>query len=348
MSILETLQGWWKTEQMNWTLAQIPSPQIQAVPDAFPAGQALEANKGYITVRMRSMAISASRAGWNLFHAALHAETTIGLRNGDTALIQSVLSPDFLHDLDAAHLQRVLHIDRTIFGPMPYTGGPLSLNMGVFAVQHEDLAAPFLNVLETMATTAGVAFIGAAAPFVGPIKKGIELLTGTSAATSLEIGLLREYDPPVTGWYALVRLPGGAVDPKDLTVSSGNFELLRSGKSMPGTPYLLFSIDGAASRPDWARIPELKAAYADFSAAVKDDDQAKAKEAVDTFTRMARICPELLRTHVTDVISGIRDEYNSVFPDENTAAPTKGLMRASRKDVAPELRGLAVKFHAPM
>ena len=257
--------------------------------------------------------------GWNLFHAVLHAETTIGLRNGNTAFIQAVLSPDFLRDLDASHLQQVLHIDRTIFGPMPYTGGPLLLNMGVFAVKHEDLAAPFLNVLETMATTAGVAFVGAAAPFVGPIKKGVELLTGTSAATSLEIGLLREYNPPVTGWYALVRLPGGALDPKDLTVSPGNFELLRSGKSMPGIPYLLFSIDGAASRPDWARIPELKAAYAEFSAAVKDDDQAKAKEAVDTFTRMARICPELLRTHVADVISGIRDEYNSVFPSEDAA-----------------------------
>ena len=68
-------------------------------------------------------------------------------------------------------------------------------------------------------------------PFVGPIKKGVELLTGTADTTSLEIGILREYDPPVTGWYALVRVPGGSVKPGELSVSPGNFELLRNGKT---------------------------------------------------------------------------------------------------------------------
>jgi len=40
--------------------------------------------------------------------------------------------------------------------------------------------------------------------------------------------------------------------------------MLQRGQPIPGVPYLLFSIEGHAERPDWAQIPDLKAAYADF------------------------------------------------------------------------------------
>ncbi|MCC6679257.1 MAG: hypothetical protein IT436_19195 [Phycisphaerales bacterium] len=347
MTLLDDLRGWWTKEQTNWTLVQVAPPPGPAPEDALPPSSPVRLGKAYLTVRMRSMAIGASRKGWNLFHAALHSQMTLDLRDGSTAVIQTVLAPDFLRELDPKRLQNVLHIDRTIFGPAPYSGGPLAVSMGVLAVKHADLATPFLNILEELGTAAGVAFIGAATPFIGPIRKGVELLTGTADATSLEIALVRELNPPTSGWYALVRLPGGSVKPEELSVVPDNFELRRHGKPLPGVPYLVYSVDATSTRPDWAKIPELKAAYKDFTGQVVKNKRQEADEAVKVFSRVARICPELLAVHAEDVVSAVKAEYRRAFEEDgdgkfSVSAPTKG-----PAGPAPGLDRLQVRFRAP-
>lgn len=347
MTLLDDVRGWWTKEQNNWTLVQVAPPPGPAPEDALPPSSPVRPGKAYVTVRMRSMAIGASRKGWNLFHAALHSQMTLDLRDGSTAVIQSVLAPDFLRELDPKRLQNVLHIDRTIFGPAPYSGGPLAVSMGVLAVKHADLATPFLNILEELGTAAGVAFIGAAAPFVGPIRKGVELLTGTADATSLEIALVRELNPPVGGWHAVVRLPGGGVKPEELSVAPDNFELRRNGQPMPGVPYLVYSVDATSTRPDWAKIPELNTAYKDFAVQVRQGRQKEADEAVKVFARMARICPELLPVHAEDVVTAVKAEYRRAFEESSEgrfsiAAPAK-----APPGELPGLDKLQVRFRQP-
>lgn len=346
MTLLDEVRGWWTKEQTNWTLVRVAAPPGPAVEDALPAEAPVRPGKAYLTVRMRSMAIGASRKGWNLFHAALHSQMTLDLRDGSTAVIQTVLAPDFLRELDPKRLQNALHIDRTIFGPAPYSGGPLAVSMGVLAVKHADLATPFLNILEELGSAAGVAFIGAAMPFVGPIRKGVELLTGTADATSLEIALVRELNPPVGGWYALVRLPGGSVKAEELSVAADNFELRRGGKAMPGVPYLVYSVEAAATRPDWAKIPELNAAYKDFTAQVRQGRQKEADEAVKVFARIARICPELLAVHAEDVVSAVKAEYRRAFEEGGEVKFSAGGAVAALPAL-PNLEDLRVRFRSP-
>jgi len=276
MGFLEWLTEFWKQEQQHWTLCTVQAPQIQRPADTFPDGHTLEPHKAYVTLKMRSMAIDASRIGWNRFHAALLSRCQLGLRDGSQMDIRTVLSPDFLHGLDQKHLERVLHMDRMIFGPAAYIGGPLFVEIGVFAVKHADLASPFLSLLEELAGTAGVSFVSAAMPFAGPIKNGIELLTGTADAVRLQIALLREFDPIVTGWSALIRQPASNLSIGDLSVRDGNYELLYKSKPLD-TQYLLFSFEGSSTRPDWGRFPELREAYAEFRNHVAAGRQNEAK-----------------------------------------------------------------------
>jgi hypothetical protein len=346
MSIIDSISGWWKQEQQNWALLPVTAPPaLPQLPAAIGYGQNVNPHQAYVTVRMRSMAVTATRAGWSRFHAALYTQASLGMKDGSIASIQSVLSPDFLRDLDPKRIQNVLQIDRTIFGPVPYIGTKITFASGVFAVKHADLAAPFLTCLTDLASAAGVGLISVAKPFIEPIKSGIELLTGTKDATSLEIALFRELQPPQTGWYALVRVPGQNVNASELTVRPTNFELLRQGRTMPGVPYLLFSIEANAEREDWAQIPELKAAYADFAKAGDEGNQNDANEAVKLFARRARLSPELLRTHVDDVIAAIEDEFKKLFPGGGTAGPeraAKGAASAKR-----DLSNLIVRFRQP-
>ena len=160
-----------------------------------------------------------------------YAQASLGMKDGSIASIQTVLSPDFLRNLDPKRIENVLQIDQTIFGPVPYIGTKVSFETGVFAVKHADLAAPFLTCLTQLASAGGVALISAAKPFIDPIKSGIE------------IALRRELQPPQTGWYALLRMSSQSVQPSELTVVPTNFELLRHGKSISGVPYPLFSIE---------------------------------------------------------------------------------------------------------
>ena len=87
-----------------------------------------------------------------------------------------------------------------------------------------------------------------------------------------------------------------------------NFELLQQGQPIPGVPYLLFSIEGHTLRSDWAQIPDLKAAYADFVKAVNDNKQTDAQAAVNLFARRAKVSPELLPTHADDLANALETE----------------------------------------
>jgi hypothetical protein len=341
MSFIDAIKNLWTAEQTNWALIPLTPPVQPGSPKALPYGVVVNPHQAYVTVRMRSMAIPATRHGWNRFHAALYTEVSLTLKDGSSATIQSVLSPNFLHDLDPKRLQNVLQIDKTIFGPVPYIGTRIGFESGVFAVKHADLAAPFLGALTELATVAGVGLISAAKPFIEPIKNGIELLTGTHDATSLEIAMSRELRPPETGWYGLIRRPASNVTPSDYSVRASNFELLLKQQPMSGTPYLVFSIEAETERPDWAQIPELKAAYAEFAKAANDNKQNDAKAAVDLFARRAHFAPELLTVHADDLAAAIQAELKKLFPGGTTAS------KASPGGQSDDLSTLEVTFRRP-
>jgi hypothetical protein len=345
MSFIDTISAWWKAEQKNWALLPVEPPDVPQLPSALAHGTTISPHSAYVTVRMRSMAIANTRIGWNRFHAAVYTQASLGLRDGNTAKLESVLSPDFLRNLDPKRLQNVLQIDRTIFGPVPYIGTPISFETGVFAVKHADLAAPFLTTLTDLASVAGVALVSAAKPFVDSIKNGVDLLTGAQDATSLEVALTRELQPPHTGWYALIRQPASSTPSATLSIDANNFELLNEGQSMGGIPYLVFSIDGHTVRDDWAQIPDLKAAYADFFKAVNDNNQQGARSAVDLFARRARVSPELLRTHGDDVAKALDAEFLRIFPAAVTASPRATL--EGSPNVSDALSSLKVAFRSP-
>jgi len=333
MSIIDKIKDLWSQDQQNWALLPVDAPSIPQLPGALGYAQTVNPHEAYVTVMMRSMAVDATRVGWNRFHAALYSQASFGMSNGSIASIQSVLSPDFLRDLDPKRIQNVLQIDRTIFGPVPYIGNQISFETGVFAVKDADLAVPFLTCLTELASAGGVALVSVAKPFIEPIKTGIELLTGTVGATLLEIALCRNLQPPQTGWYALLRVPGTSVNASELKVQPTNFELLRHGSSMSGVPYLVFSIEANPERGDWAQIPELKAAYADFARAAEANNQKDAKEAVKLFARRARLSPELLRTHVDDVIAAMEAHFKEVFPGRGPAGEASFKWELSQLDV---------------
>ena len=87
----------------------------------------------------------------------------------------------------------------------------MTLTVALFSVKSADLAAPYLELLTSLANTGGVAFLSAAKPYVEPLRKGADLLFGTAGASQLEIGFDRDFTALEAGYYLAMRAPKNAV-----------------------------------------------------------------------------------------------------------------------------------------
>jgi hypothetical protein len=279
----------WRTKAQDWTYLELAGKQVpngighETIPD----------DSVYLTVTLRSLHIADVRKGLKRFYGAVHSWSSISHMAQGRVEFQMVTTPVELKDADPDHLDRVIFMDRPLLGPVPYRGGTVSLELGLFSIASGDLVGPFLDVLESMSKAAGVTFVTAARPFIEPLTQGISLLTGTSRDSILEIGLAKDW-APTTGYYAIVRAPRGALQTKDLRVAADQRLVDSSGNAIQQYPYLVFSVDARPDRPNWFEIPDLKKAYDELTAEVQRGRIEEAKQAFGVFRRTALNSPDLL------------------------------------------------------
>jgi hypothetical protein len=180
--------AWWpeilRKRTEDWIYAELSPDQV---PLPARSGE-VEPESAYLSMFLRSARIVDVRRGLKRFYAVVHSTIKLPHRTGD-ASFSVVVAPAALRDIDTDRLDRVIQLNQRLLGPVPYVGGDLEIEVGLFSVATSDLVGPYLELLETLSRTAGVAFIGSALPFVGPIVHGINLLAGGGDVTILEFGL---------------------------------------------------------------------------------------------------------------------------------------------------------------
>jgi len=177
---------------------------------------------------------------------------------------------------------------------VPYRGGDVNLQVGLFSVKSTDLVGPYLKVLEEMANAAGVSFVKTAMPFIGPIIEGINLLAGAGSDIMLEIGLSKTLDSPQTGEFVLLGAKQGTVNVSSLRVDLNYVLLDEKGNPVEAYPYIVLGVQAAPNRDDWFNIPDVKDAYASFNERVRKGDLSGAKSELANFKRTAITSPDLL------------------------------------------------------
>jgi len=202
-----------------------------------------------------------------------------------------------MKELDPAHLERVITIDKPILGPVPYIG-QLSLELGLFSVKGSDLAGPYIDVLTSLADVAGVGSFSKALPFVDPLRKGLDLLFGNNDQAELEIGIDQGWNKLETGTWLLIRAPKGTRALQDLQVDPNDSGLVDAhGQAYRDQPYIVFAIEASERRDDWMTIPELKNAWDKIGAAAKGGAPISSPRMHSAFLRKQRLaCPSYRRT----------------------------------------------------
>jgi hypothetical protein len=312
----------------DWTYLEFSADQV-------PAGvghEVIEPNSAYLTLTLNSMRVVDVRRGIKRFYGAVHSWSSLSHLGSGRAEFQSVTTPPELKDADSDHLDRVISMERPLLGPTPYRGGGLDLELGLFSIASGELVGPFLEVLGTMARAAGVTFVSAALPFIGPLTQGISLLTGTARDSLLEIGLAKRWEP-TTGYYGIVRAPRGSIRLEDLHVAADQRLVDSAGSAIRNYPYVVFSIEAKRDRPNWFEIADLKKAYDELSAEVQRGRVPETEEAFAVFRRMALLSPDLL----FDDARVIADKVNAHIKEVMTGTQTAGGIR----DPLPDLQSFS-------
>jgi hypothetical protein len=290
----------------------------------------INAETSYVTVKLRKMRIVNVRVGFKRFYGAVHADVGLWHAAGRKINFKQLIAPPDLQDVSSGSLDRTIVVDKDIFGPAPYRGGALDLNLTLLAVKSADLAGPYLDVLTGLASAAGVSYVKMAEPFLKPLSDGIDLLSGTTDTTGREIALVTSLSPLRAGVYMVARATKTQLDLSTVSLAPDYTLNDSSGSPVSKYPYLVVSIEGSPKRIDYMGIPEVKAAFDAVKKAVIDDDPRAYQETLTVFRRVVLLCDDLLMPHARKLFDEVKTKMDEIMGAPKTGAP------ASRVEV-PEL-----------
>jgi hypothetical protein len=244
---------------------------------------------------------------------AVQSTIVLADKNGASGQFLSTMSPSRLQDVDPAHLDRHLQLNHRLLGPVPYTGGDLQIELGLFSIGSSALTGPYLQLLGELADAATVTFFGAAAPFAEPLRRGIHALATSGDIAHLEIGLSATWARPRRGSIVVARAP--RLDSTKFSIDARDGRLLDADDdAVTDFPYLVLDVSTSPTRDDWSAIPELTTAYGEVQREYRNGDVERTEQAMTAFRRIALTCRDLLFDDALLLVEKLDQRYEQMGP----------------------------------
>lgn len=282
-----------------------------------PSLATLTADETYLQIDVKALRLPFKREGVTRYHGLVHAFADLPGRSGQAAQFSSATRPAALAGLDPKHVSNVLTIDKRVVGPTPWSGGDLQLQIGLFSVVEQDLAAPFLSTITALSDKVGGAFVATAKPFIDIIGAGVQALTAKEGSVKLEVGLDIALTPPKPGYYAVIAAAKNRLDGATFDLDPNDFRLRVNGAPYTDKPYLVFGVSAVTQQERWGEIEDLRKAYQELRAAIAANKQDDATEAFTVFRRLAKISPELISSDADRLIAKVNTMLIDAFGQAN-------------------------------
>jgi hypothetical protein len=252
-----------------------------------------------------------------------------------------VTSPQSLRDVPRADAGRVLIESIPLAGPVPYRGGPIAVDLGLFRLKAADLAEPYIGLLSEMAIAAGIAFAGPAAAFVEPLLSGLKGLMRAATKDGLEIGISRQFGQPKTGLFAVFGMPDSAGIRSRLTLNQDR-KVRLDGQPVEGKPYILFSIRRVPHRYDWHKLPGIGAAYRSARQALEPGGRpGDLNHLLAAFERATRLSDDLIGYDAEQIIREVRAQFTNASRSRELSAVNQ------QQPLPPQWEDLPLDWHRP-
>ncbi len=308
----------WFDNLIDWVKGQRSIDFV--ITEALPVGAAavdiapLDADACYVQLSIAAIRIPQSRRFASRIYGVVHAFTKLSREAAADVEMASVSAPQELANIDPANAYKVVSVDKVVMGPVAWRGGNLDIQIGLFSVVSSDLAGPFIDLVTSLATTAGASFVTAAAPFIPVIKQGMAFLGGSKDSSTLEVGISRTLLNPSTGFFAILGIDKNRFDVRGLSVAANDHKLQRGTQPIDDAPYIVYQISKSQQRPDFGNIPELAESYQDLLKAVRSGIENDARDALKTFGRLVITSPDLIPADAKRLNDRAAALVDSAFP----------------------------------
>ena len=216
-------------------------------------GTEIKADEAYFIIRLSEVFLGRSRTLWRKFYPVVHAwgSTSTGEEHG-------LVAPTQLQQVSNSGLDRVVTVNATLLGPVPYRGGDVSLVAGLYAVPGDDAAQALVAMVATLTTLAGSPI--PAGSIASVITDGVDNLLGLNK-TTLRLGVYDTFypgNPLRTGFHVGLGADSAKVDLSQLGLRDGH--LVKGPNPIAAKPYrdhdyVVVEVERRETRDDWPGLP---------------------------------------------------------------------------------------------
>jgi len=297
------------------------------------AGKSITPDQCYIELYVESLRLEKARRFATTFHGLIYSFASLAREGADRAELASVTKPQKLATLGVNDLNRVITVSKRIMGAMPWRGGPLGLQLGLFSVKSGNLLTPLVNFITKISDQAGISIVTRLNPFMPLVMEGLDMIAGQTENSEVELAIDADIDLAESRLCALIARPKGTIAAASLTIDAQDRKLLLDGKPLQAA-YCVFSIRTSRINPEWGSITALKEAYADFTRAITTGKHKEAEEALAAFNRQVIVSPDLISTDKDRLKEKAKADLRDAFPGGGQSAPAGVRERFERRQLS--------------
>lgn len=278
----------------------------------LPSGSTVTGDEFYVEIYLESFRLQRERVVATNFRGVVYAYMSLPRKGDSRAEMTSISSPGGLRQATEADLDRMVSVNTRVAGPVPWQGGPMSIELGVFSIRTGNLLAPFVDYVGEIASAVGVSATTTILPFLPLVSKGLELMAGQTADSKLAIGIDTDLETAAPITMAVVASPTGTYTESSVALDVDG--RLTSGGMPIRESNVVFSVRRRPDNPEWAADAQLKAAWSDVRAAITAGRRPEAEEQLIAFKRIVWISSSLTNSHKSEVIAWAEEQFAKSFP----------------------------------
>ncbi len=284
-------------------------PDNHVLDEGF-SSKAFEPHKGYFQIRLSEMFLRDKREYWQGF-VPLSIVISDFIYAGERQTIPFFVGNRLLKEIEQYIAgEQVQYYNTRVAGPIPYAGDNVSLFVGLFRVEVDNLAESLFGFLETVVDSFDFGVLSTYLNIARPLSRGLEDLLGMKQV-QFRLGTRDVFNDRSgdsnefrEGYFVYVNCPENKIAIDNLWVQHNRLSIgedRRFIEPLREHDYCLIRIENLAARSDYSALPFQKL-WEDVKTKIYQGDQANAHRILMELAQQLAISPDLTEDHRYDLI----------------------------------------------
>ncbi len=306
-----------------------PIPDENVMDEGF-SPQLFEPEKSYFEIRLAEMFLKDQREYWREFiPLSIVVSDFIYGGSPDRQTVPFFAGNELLKEIrDYVKGEHVELYNTRVAGPVPYMGSGLSLFVGLFRVQVNDLVRNLLNLVQTLVNSFNPAVLSTYMDIAKSLSSGLPALLGMKEV-ELRLGARDEFGTSVSdprkfkdGYLVYINSPEATVDISTLRVKDGRLHVISgTGSTRPFTDqdFCLMRITRLLEREDYTTLP-FHRLWKEAKDRVWRGEEEKGRRAFLDLLHQVAVSPDLTTGHQNSLIQAYVANFENELARYKTVA----------------------------